>query len=144
MTAYVNPTPEQFGAMAKLDEPGPIHMLNLLAFREKAAYADDHPFAEKGLSGAEAYQAYGAESGPIFQAVGGRIAFAWTPRVTVIGPEDERWDMAFVAEYPTVGAFIDMVKNPDYQVAVAHRNAAIENSRLIRLRPEETGAGFAG
>jgi hypothetical protein len=35
-----------------------------------------------------------------------------------------------------------MIKDPHYQQAVRHRQAAVEDSRLIRLSPRPTGAGF--
>ena len=39
-------------------------------------------------------------------------------------------------------AFIDMVKDPDYQRAVRHRNAAIADSRLIRCAEQKPGNAF--
>ena len=40
MTQYVDPTKETFAEFRKNDREGPIHMLNLVRFREKAAYPD--------------------------------------------------------------------------------------------------------
>ena len=62
----------------------------------------------------------------------------------LIGPEDEKWDLCFIAEYPSAAAFVEMVKDPDYQKAVVHRQAAVVDSRLIRLAPGNPGGGFAG
>jgi uncharacterized protein (DUF1330 family) len=58
------------------------------------------------------------------------------------GPENESWDLAFVARYPTAQAFIDMLRNPHYQKAVRHRNAAVADSRLIRCSEEPGGRTF--
>ena len=138
MTTYLDPTREQFSVMMKLADDGPIHMLNLVQFRDKAIYPDG-----REATGEEAYLAYGKESAPIFERVGGRIAIVWSPKFTLIGPDHEKWDRAFVAEYPSAAAFGDMVKDPDYQKAVVHRQAAVENSRLIRLKPGETTTNFA-
>ena len=60
------------------------------------------------------------------------------------GPADERWDYAFIARYPNAGAFLAMVTDPVYREAVKHRQAAVEDSRLIRLGDVSEGAGFAG
>ena len=60
----------------------------------------------------------------------------------LIGPQDERWDICFIAEYPSGAAFVEMVKDPDYQKAVVHRQAAVADSRLVRLAPKASGAGF--
>lgn len=139
MACNIDPTREQFSKMMKFPDDGPIQMLNLIRFKEKASYEDG-----REATGADAYKTYGETSGPIFKRVGGKIIFNGNPKVMVIGPEDERWDMCFVAEYPNAAAFGEMIANPDYQKAVKHRQAAVEDSRLIRLKPAEAGAGFAG
>jgi hypothetical protein len=61
----------------------------------------------------------------------------------LIGPEAEHWDHLFVARYPSAHAFLAMVKDPDYAVAVVHRQAAVLTSRLIRTAPAATGKAFA-
>jgi hypothetical protein len=67
MADYVNPTREQFGAFAGMAGDGPVQMLNLVRFRERAAYEDG-----RTATGAEAYRAYAKESEPIFTRLGGR------------------------------------------------------------------------
>jgi len=62
----------------------------------------------------------------------------------LIGPSDEHWDIAFIAQYPNSGAFLEMVTNPDYQAIVFHRQAAVKDSRLIRLGEASGTSGFAG
>lgn len=137
MTGHVDPTRARFGAFRGLPEEGPIHMLNLVRLRDRAVYPDG-----REASGADAYRAYGRESGPIFRRLGGRIAWSGDFRLMLIGPEEERWDVCFIAQYPSAAAFVEMVKDPDYQNAVVHRQAAVADSRLIRLAPKPTGAGF--
>ena len=41
-----------------------------------------------------------------------------------------------------VAAFVAMIRDPVYREAVRHRQAAVEDSRLIRLKPGEAGTGF--
>lgn len=137
MTGNVDPAREQFKAFMTLPDKGPIWMLNLIRLREKANYEDG-----REASGAEAYRAYGRESEKFFAGVGGEIVWSGTPEAVLIGPEDERWDIAFVAEYPSAAAFAEMVKDPGYQAIVHHRQAAVEDSRLIRLRPGAAGRLF--
>jgi uncharacterized protein (DUF1330 family) len=60
----------------------------------------------------------------------------------LIGPESERWDMAFVAEYPSPDAFAAMIRDPEYREAVKHRQAAVADSRLVRMEPSAAGANF--
>lgn len=132
---HVDPTREAFDAFKALPRDTPIHMINLLRFRDHAAYPADHALADAGLTGREAYANYGRDSGPVFQRLGGRIVWRGTPEAVLIGPADEHWDMAFVAEYPNAAAFMAMVTDPEYRLAVVHRQAAVATSRLIRTAP---------
>jgi uncharacterized protein (DUF1330 family) len=139
MTGYVDPTKEAFAAFRANDRAGPIHMLNLLRFRDKAAYPDG-----RDATGAQAYAAYGHDSYPVFSRLGGRIAWRGSFEMILIGPNEETWDECFVAEYPSVAAFVAMLRDPVYREAVKHRQAAVLDSRLIRLAPAQTGSGFGG
>jgi uncharacterized protein (DUF1330 family) len=134
---HIDPTKAQFEVFKNLPREGAIHMLNLVRVRERAAYPDG-----RDVSGLEAYRTYGRESAPIFQRVGGRQHWFGAFETIVIGPADERWDFVFIAEYPNADAFIEMVRDPVYREVVKHRQAAVEDSRLIRLRPRAPGAGF--
>ena len=138
----IDPERSQFDAFKALPRDQPVHMLNLVKVRELAAYPDGHPNAGKGLSGREAYRAYGRDSGAVFQRVGGKQIWAGRPEVVVTGPLDEAWDIAFIAYYPTAGAFLEMVTDPVYREAVKHRQAAVADSRLIRMAPLTPGGLF--
>ncbi len=140
--AFVDPTRAQFDVFKGLDRDHPIEMLNLVRFREKAAYPDGHALAGAGLSGAEAYANYGKDTAHILEKVGGSILWRGRFETVLIGPDDEHWDAAFIARYPTAGAFMAMVTDPEYQVAVVHRQAAVFTSRLIRNAPLDGGAAF--
>ena len=137
MSDYVNPEREAFKAFRESETDEPIHMLNLIRFNETATYEDGTL-----VSGKEAYAAYGRQSGPIFSSVGGRIVWSADFDLTLIGPSDEKWDIAFIAEYPNSDAFVRMVKDEDYQRAVKHRTAAVKNSRLIRMKAKEVSDTF--
>lgn len=130
---------EDYEAFKANDRAGPIHMLNLVRLRERAVYEDGSE-----TTGQEAYASYGRLSGPIFEQVGGRIVWRGAMEQMLIGPQEQQWDLCFIAEYPQPGAFLKMLKNTDYRVAVAHRQAAVADSRLIRMAPIPGGAGFGG
>lgn len=138
MSNHVDPEREAFEAFKALPRDKPVLMLNCLRFRDKAAYNDG-----RDVTGAEAYAAYGRESAPIFQRVGGRIVWRGAPENVLIGPPDEHWDLVFVARYPTAGAFLEMVTDPDYREAVKHRQAAVLDSRLVRCAEAGEGESFA-
>ena len=74
--------------------------------------------------------------------MGGEIIWRGNPQVTLIGPLDETWDIAFIARYPAASAFLAMVTDPDYRKAVIHRQAAVADSRLIRTADISAGDNF--
>ncbi len=94
------------------------------------------------ISGAEAYKTYSERSGPIFTRLGGKIVWRGNPKLVMIGPEDENWDIAFIAQYPTASAFTAMIQDPEYRQAMPHQQAAVLDSRLIRMSPFGNGEAF--
>ena len=139
---YIDPSPANFQAFKDLPRDEPIHMLNLLLYRDHAEYPEGHAHHGKGWSGRRAYQEYGATSGPIFQRVGGSIIWRGAFQTMVTGPETRAWHDGFIAQYPNAGAFFEMIKDPEYQLAVINRTAALVDSRLVRFAPGEVGGGF--
>ncbi len=137
MTGYIDPTKEIFAVFRTNDRPGPINMLNLVRLHEQAKYPDG-----RKATGAEAYASYGRESGPVFTRLGGRIIWQGKFELMLTGPSSERWDHCFIAEYPSVAAFVEMVRDPVYREAATHRKAAAEDSRLIRLAALPQGTKF--
>jgi uncharacterized protein (DUF1330 family) len=140
---HIDPERAAFDAFKLLPRDAPIEMLNLVRFRDRAAYPADHVEAVKRLTGAQAYRNSGRESGPVFARVGGSVVWSGDPALVLIGPADEVWHTAFVARYPDATAFLEMVTDPAYRAAVVHRQAAVETSRLIRCAPRSSGSGFA-
>jgi uncharacterized protein (DUF1330 family) len=138
MSHYIDPERDQFDSFKALPRDQPIMMLNFLRFSDKAVYEDG-----REATGSEAYAAYGRESGPIFRRVGGEIIWRGKQELMVIGPKDKHWDLIFVARYPTAGAFLEMVTDPVYRSAVKHRQAAVLDSRLIRIAESDEGTGFS-
>ncbi len=133
MTDHLDPTRAQFDVFKNLPRNTPIMMLNLIRFKAQASYE----------SGRAAYEIYGEQSAPIFSKLGGEIIWRGEPQSVLIGPQDEHWDMAFIARYPNASAFLAMVTDPDYKLLVKHRQAAVADSRLIRMGDLANGSGFA-
>jgi hypothetical protein len=98
---------EALVAFRAIDRTGPIHMLNLVRLRDHAAYPDG-----RVATGAEAYGAYRREGEPGFTRLGGSIVWRGRFEFLLIGPSDERWDLCFIAEYPSVAAFVEMIQDP--------------------------------
>ena len=137
MSGAIDPTRAQFDAFKALPRDTPIQMLNMIRFKPLADYPKDHPNHGKGLTGAEAYAEYGREADPHLSELGGRRVFSGIPEAVVIGPDGEAWDMIFVVEYPSSAVFMKMITNPEYQTLAVHRTAAVADSRLIRLKPDQ-------
>ncbi len=136
---HVDPARPAFEAFTALPRDEPVEMLNLIRLRARAAYPD-----AREATGEDAYAEYGRRSGPVFARVGGSIVWRGRPQLMLIGPGEELWDLAFVARYPSAGAFLEMVTDPIYQSeAVPHRQAAVADSRLIRHEPMPGGGAFA-
>lgn len=140
--AHIDPEREAWDLFKSLPRDQPIHMLNLIKLRTVADYPEGHPNHAEGLSGLDAYRAYGRTTAHIFKRLGGRQVWVGKPQVTLTGPGSEAWDIAFIAEYPNAEAFISMVRDPEYRELVQHRTAAVADSRLIRMSPLTPGEGF--
>ncbi len=128
--SHIEPKVEQIQTFASnADDSTPIVMINLLRYREQAAYAADS--GAEACSGREAYQRYSAVALQKVAEVGGRPIWLGACSSTVIGPEAEEWDDAVLVEYPSKKAFLSMVSNPEYLACSFHRTAALVDSRLI-------------
>ena len=108
---------EGFAELSRRLEEGPVAMLNLLAFKPDG--------------GQERYAAYGAAVLPLLEGVGGRVVFQGAAAPVVIGTES--WDLVLLVEYPTRGAFLEMIQSAEYQ-AIAHlRTEALARGELHPL-----------
>lgn len=139
MTKNIDPTKEQFEYFKSLPRETSIMMLNLISFNEQVAYEDG-----RAMTGKAAYELYGKESSAIFKQVGGEIIWRGQPESVVIGPSDECWDVAFIAQYPNAGSFLAMVTDSEYQAIVYHRQAAVKDSRLIRMGSNDLDSDVFG
>ena len=134
MTGYVDPSRENWQAFKDLPRDRPIHMLNLIKFRDLAEYPEGHPNHGKGLTGREAYAIYYEGFQRVVAQDGAAMVWEAPIECVVTGPAGE-WDEAFVMGYPNSAVFMVMVKNEEYiRDVVPHRTAAVADSRLIRFR----------
>ena len=128
---YINATTktdQQMEALLKADNGGPVCMVNLLKFKEKAEYEDGR---ETDLSGIEAYQIYGAVTGSLIKKLGGDVVFTSVLNGMVVGEVEELWDVMAIAKYPTLQSFIDMVSSPEYLKVYHHRIAGLKGQLNI-------------
>jgi len=126
----VNPDEAQLRALLEADLGGPLQFVNLLAFRDQAVYPEGHELAGAGLSGADAYGRYGAVAFGHVVRRGGAMTLYNEVALVLIG-RDVPWDQVAVMEYPDVAAFVDMLRDPDYQAALVHRDAGLAETALL-------------
>jgi uncharacterized protein (DUF1330 family) len=108
---------EGFADLSRRADEGPVTMLNLLLFKEDG--------------GRERYLEYGEAVLPLLERAGGRVVFQGQAAPVVLG--EGSWDLVLLVEYPTRGAFLEMIGSPAYQ-AIAHlRTEALERGELHPL-----------
>ena len=127
----VNPSSEQMKAFMENGPEGPIVMVNLLKFRIRAAYEPSQAEAKEGISGAEAYQRYGAVAQKCVAEVGGSIVWAGPQALDFIGGAEQGWDQVICVRYPSRQAFLKMVSAPHYLAGTYHRTAGLEQTALL-------------
>lgn len=132
---YVNSDAKAYAEMQKLPVDQPLHMLNMIRFKDKASYEKGSEFAVKGWTGEQAYAEYSRHSSPIAARAGGKVAYFGMPQLTLIGAEHEKWDAIFIVSYPNLASFLALVGDPEYKKHAFHRSAAVADSRLVRMAP---------
>jgi hypothetical protein len=106
MQRTVNPTQADFARLIESIPPEtPVTSLNLLRFREQAAYPAES-FAP--CTGREAYQRYLDAVQERIARAGGQIWWATDVLAKLTAPEDEEWDAVVAVSYPSFQAFLSM------------------------------------
>jgi uncharacterized protein (DUF1330 family) len=121
----VVPTEAQMKGFFENDHGKPISMVNLLKFKEKAEYPEDHELHGKEMSGAEAYAIYGAEVTKLVIGLGGEMRFFGEVQRLMLGEVEELWDQVAIATYPSRQAMVDMMMSEEYNAIHAHRDAGL-------------------
>ncbi|MBW2282231.1 MAG: DUF1330 domain-containing protein [Deltaproteobacteria bacterium] len=136
------PRPEQLENLAKRAPDGPLYMLNLLKFKERAEYADGR---ETDLTGRQAYNLYSQGVIKLILALGGKPIYFGLCNALLIGDGDESpWDSVGVIEYPSIEAFQKMTSSAGYADVHVHRDAGLEHQVLINMLSIEQAMAAAG
>ena len=124
----VTPNEEQINGFLENPEIGPISMVNLLKFKDKAVYEDGR---DTSLTGEEAYGLYAAEVVNLVEKYGGEFLFAGKVNRLMLGEVEEMWDSVAIAKYPNRKAMFEMTMDPEYQKIHVHRDAGLEGQLNI-------------
>lgn len=127
----VTPSEEQIASFLEEGEDTPIHMVNLLKFKEKADYEDGR---DTELSGAQAYAIYGAEVQAHIEKVGGKGVFSGQVSRLMLGEVEELWDMVAIVMYPSKKAMFAMITDLEYIESAKHRNAGLAGQLNIETK----------
>ena len=112
---------ERIGEMMQPGPPGPIYMVNLLKYRERAEYAD----GDRGLTGREAYDIYGSGVRAMLPRYGGAVVFAGDVTFLSLGQVEELWDEVAVVRYDSRAALWEMSTGPEWTELSVHRVAGL-------------------
>ncbi len=136
---YLDPTQEAGRAFVMRKITGELIMLNLLRFRDVADYSATPELAPASpISGAEAFQRYIDHTSPYLRESGGDLLYLGQGGAFLIGPQNERWDVAMLVRQHSVEAFLSFASNRAYLAGIGHRTAALEDSRLLPLSTAQT------
>ncbi|MEL6860313.1 MAG: DUF1330 domain-containing protein [Pseudomonadota bacterium] len=131
--------PKQIAQMAEKGPEGPIFMINLLKFKDKAEYADGR---ETDLTGREAYQLYGAGVAGLLPEFDGRFFFMADTTFLSLGQVDELWDEVAIAAYKDRNALFRMSRSKEWLALAVHREAGLAGQLNIESVMPKMMAGL--
>lgn len=130
----IDPTADQVRALRDAPLTGAVVMVNLLKFRETAAYPDGSGHAP--CSGKEAYARYQhgftVTVGNVSQA---EVLYEGPVSNVVIGDPAAAaadWDKVLIVRYPSRDHFLRMMANDAYKDELVHRYAGLERTVLLQ------------
>jgi len=133
VTNAVEPVPSQIVDLLDAGIAGPVIMVNLLKFHEKARYEDG---SDADLSGREAYLRYAHGVQALVAGVGGgRLIVSGVAQSLLIGAVEEMWDAVALVEYASAQAFVQMAMSQDMGRIAHHRKAGLAGQLLIACTP---------
>ena len=114
--------PKRLAEMAEKGPEGPIFMINLLKFKDRAEYADGR---ETELTGRQAYQIYGAGVAQLITEYDGHILFMADVTFLSLGQVEDLWDEVAIAAYPDRNALLRMSTSKEWRDLSVHRAAGL-------------------
>jgi uncharacterized protein (DUF1330 family) len=114
--------PERIAEMLQPGPDGPIFMVNLLKFKDRAEYDDGRA---TDLTGREAYQIYGRGVAELLPRFGGEVVFIGDVTFLALGRVDELWDEVAIVSYPSRSHVVAMSSSEEWQTLSVHRAAGL-------------------
>jgi len=130
----IDPTADQVRQLRDHGPDGPIVMVNLLKYRDRACYPADAGAADR--TGREAYALYEHAFSVEAKGVSGaEILFRGQVDQLFIGQADDPgtdWDDVLIVRYPSRRHFLAMMADPGYRQALKHRYAGLKRTVLLQ------------
>jgi uncharacterized protein (DUF1330 family) len=123
----IRPNIDQFKALLAAPDDGPVVMLNLLKFKERAASGAG--------SGGEAYRRYGDAAVEMIEQRGGKVLWTGKAEQVLIGDPTQDWDAVLLVQYPSRAAFVEMTSSKEYDAVHEHREAGLERTIVVACAP---------
>ena len=127
----LTPTPKQLEEFLDPGSLGPIHMINLLKFRQRALYEDGR---ESDLTGEEAFNIYSRKVNELVRASGGDVTFISKIVRLEIGEAEQLWDRVILASYPSRKIMLDIMSSDRMREIAIHRTAGLEGQLNIETK----------
>jgi uncharacterized protein (DUF1330 family) len=104
---------------------GAITLIHRFKLRAQAVYGDG-----RVATGVDALMAYAATSVPALERVGGRFLVSSEVVAPLFGTPDDT-DLVVVGWFPERRALLDLLRDPEYRDAFAHRRAAVADQWVV-------------
>ncbi len=117
---------------------GPVCMVNLLKFRERAEYPDGR---DADLPGREAYLRYGQAFMKIARPHGVTSIYNAPIQGLIVGEVEGLWDTIALVKYPSLSVFTTIVGSDEVAALQDHRKAGIAGQLLIMTGENGGGLG---
>ena len=111
------------------EEDGPVWMVNLLSYRDRAEYGDG---SDGGISGREADDRY--KPVDVLEAIGAAPVL-WADVEDQLLGDSPKWDRVGVVRYPTRRSFIEMQTREDFREKHVHKEAGVAATIVTVCRP---------
>ena len=127
------PSERQEEVLGESGPSGPVFMINLVKFKEKAIYEDGR---DANITGKEAYRLYGQEVVKMLPRFNAEVVFGSHITELMIGDVEELWDEMSVVKYGSRQDLNNMTTSPEWNDINIHRLAGIEGQLNIEsIRP---------
>lgn len=111
------------------EQDGPVWMVNLMRYRDRADYADGR---DTELTGREADDLYAPLD--VLADIGAQVVFFGDVTDQLLG-DGPPWDRVAVVKYPTHRSFLEMQTREDFSAHHVHKDAGMEATFIIAGQP---------